>query len=338
MINSFKLEQLGIQALRIPVISTVFLVLVSLLAAYGLTKLEFSGENIEILRDGSQELKDYDELLAEFRNFNNDAVILMEVENLATVEGIETLRELNFEYTLDERVESVLSIFALVKFGGPEEGWQSALPAEFENDEQVLQSLKQLVVDIPSSQSLFSPTLDSAVMVVYTKAEATADNNVRETMLELAELGKFFDNDTVKVSIAGQPAIRSDLIRSIETDLLYLAPLAMLFCAILAFLIFRRFVAMVLCATPSFLAIGWFLGGAGLFGISLNFLTNILPVLLIVIIFADTLHLYLKIGRKHSKLLSVKLAPPVQFRPSQHARHCSLYASPATTACLNSAL
>jgi len=294
MINGFKLEQLGIQALRFPVISTVLLVLVSIIATFGITKLQFSGENIEILRDGSQELKDYDELLAEFRNFNNDAVILMEVDNFATVEGIETFRELNFEFTLDDRVESVLSIFSMVKYGGPDEGWQSALPAEFESDEHVIQSLKQLVKDIPSSQSLFSPTLDSAVMVVYTKAEATADTNVRETMWGLEELGKEFDSDTIKISIAGQPAIRSDLIRSIEADLVYLAPLAMLFCAILAFIIFRRFVAMAICAAPSLLAIGWFLGGAGLFGISLNFLTNILPVLLIVIIFADTLHLYIK--------------------------------------------
>jgi len=301
MINGFKLEQLGIQALRMPMLSTIFLIVVSLVAAFGITKLEFSGENIEILRDGSQELDDYDELLAEFRNFNNDAVVLMQVDNLATVEGIETFRDLNFEFTLDDRVESILSIFSMVKYGGPDEGWQSSLPAEFRDDAHVLESLKQLAKDIPSSQSLFSPTFDSAVMVVYTKAEATADNNVRETMLGLAEVGRIFDGENVKVTIAGQPAIRSDLIRSIESDIVYLAPLAMLFCAILAFAIFRSFVAMVLCAAPSFLAIGWFLGGAGLFGISLNFLTNILPVLLIVIIFADTLHLYLKWQKLNTK-------------------------------------
>jgi predicted RND superfamily exporter protein len=96
------------------------------------------------------------------------------------------------------------------------------------------------------------------------------------------------------VTIAGQPAIRADLIHSIVADLLFLAPMAFLFCAVLAFVLFKQPVAMFLCALPSLLSIGWFLGGAGLTGTSLNFLTNILPALLIVIIFADTLHLYLK--------------------------------------------
>jgi len=294
MMNGFGLEKLGLLALRFPVVATVALLITCLTAGIGISRLQFSGENIEILRDGSQELANYDELLSEFRDFNNDAVILMRVPNLATVEGIETFRELSFEFQLDERVESTLSIFSLVLYAGPEQGWQSALPAEFENDQQVLDSLQQLVIDIPSSQSLFSANFDSAVIVVYTKAEAIADANVRETMWGLEELGKEYETDEISISIAGQPAIRSDLIRSIASDIVYLAPISILLCALLAFALFRSPTAMFLCAFPSLLAIYWFLGGAGLTGTTLNFLTNILPVLLIVIIFADTLHLYLK--------------------------------------------
>ncbi|MEL7428793.1 MAG: MMPL family transporter [Pseudomonadota bacterium] len=310
MLNGFGLEKIGIAALRNPIAATILLILLTVLGAIGLSRLEFSGENIEILRDGSQELADYDELLANFRDFNNDAVILMRVENLATVEGIETFRELNFEFQLDERVESILSIFSLVKYGGPEQGWQSALPAEYETDEQVLASLKQLAQDIPSSQSLFSKNYDSAVMVVYTKASAIEDANVQETMRGLAELGKEFETDTISVSIAGQPAIRSDLIRSIASDILYLAPIAILLCAALAFFLFRHPAAMLLCAMPSLLAILWFLGGSGLTGTSLNFLTNILPVLIVVVVFADTLHLFIKwqaqVGKKEPPLEAIE--------------------------------
>ncbi len=294
MINGFGLEKLGLAAIRKPVFATLFLTLISIVAAFGITRLEFSGENIEILRDGSQELADYDELLTNFRNFNNDAVVLMRVDNLATVEGIETFRDLNFEFQLDERVESILSIFSLVRYGGPDAGWQTSLPASYENDEQVLESLEQLAKDIPSSRSLFSANYDSAVMVVYTKAEATKDENVRETIEGLKELASEFNSETISVSVAGQPAIRADLIHSIVDDLTYLAPLAFAFCAFLAFVLFRHPIAIILCALPSFLSIGWFLGVAGLTGTPLNFLTNILPVLLIVIVFADTLHLYLK--------------------------------------------
>ena len=260
------LKKLGLAALRNPGISTVLVAVSIVLAAFGLTRLQFSGENIEILRDGSQELANYDELLENFRDFNNDAVVLMRLPNLATVEGIETFRELNFEFQLDDRVESILSIFSLVKYAGPELGWQSALPSQFETDAEVLALLEQLAKDIPSSQSLFSKDYDSAVMVVYTKADAIADSNVRETMRGLAALGKEFETGDIKISIAGQPAIRSDLIRSIASDMAYLAPIAFALCALLAFVLFRHPVAMTICALPSFLAVLWFLGGAGLTG------------------------------------------------------------------------
>ncbi|MEO0329838.1 MAG: MMPL family transporter [Pseudomonadota bacterium] len=294
MINGFGLERIGLAALRLPLVSSLVIALVTLVALVGVLRLEFSGENIEILRDGSVELEHYDELLQSFRNFNNDAVVLMRIPNLATVEGIETFRELNFEFQLDDRVESILSIFSLVRYASPELGWQSALPAEFQTDDEVKAALKALAAEIPSSQSLFSPNYDSAVMVVYTKAEATADNQVQETMRGLTELAKDFETDSISISIAGQPAIRADIIHSIVSDIQILAPIAVLMCALLSLILFRHPVAMIICALPALISVLWFLGGAGLLGIKLNFLTNILPVLLIVVIFADTLHLYLK--------------------------------------------
>ncbi|MBO6815412.1 MAG: MMPL family transporter [Rhizobiaceae bacterium] len=311
MLNGFGLQKLGIAAIRFPLASTLLVALVTLAAVFGLTRIQFSGENIEILRDGSQELKDYDELLSSFRDFNNDAVLLMRIDNLATVEGIETFRDLNFEFQLDPRVQSVLSIFSLVRLD-PVQGWQSAIPAQFDNDAEVLAALQKLANEIPSSTGLFSQSYDSAVIVVYTKPEAVQDSNVRETMHDFADIASSFDTDTIKVSIAGQPAIRSDLIDSIVSDLIVLAPIAFLFCAILAFALFRQPVAMVLCALPSLLSTLWFLGGTGLAGVPLNFLTNILPVLIIVVVFADTLHLYLKwqkIARRESDgYVSLKLA------------------------------
>ena len=302
MINGFGLQKLGILALRVPVFASLLLIAITLTAGFGLTKLGFSGENVGILRDGSKEIENYDHLLKTFRNFNNDAIVLMKIDNLATVEGIETYRDLHFEFQLDERVESVLSVFSLVQYKGAVKGWTSALPAEFDDDAHVEQALKQLVAEIPSAQSLFSTGFDSAVMVVYVAEKAIADASVRDTMDAFNALAKEFETDTVKLTIAGQPALRSGLIRNIAQDLMFLAPLAMLLCALLALVLFKSPVAMVLCAFPSFLSLAWFLGGAGLAGIDLNFLTNILPVLLIVIIFADTLHLFIKWQKLHKDL------------------------------------
>ncbi|MBL4599634.1 MAG: hypothetical protein JKX93_11765, partial [Rhizobiaceae bacterium] len=107
MINGFGMEKIGLAALRKPILFTVIFFIITLVAAFGVTKLQFSGANIDILRDGSQEIKNYDTLLSEFRDFNNDAVVLVRSKNLATVEGIEAFRDLHFEYQFSERVESL---------------------------------------------------------------------------------------------------------------------------------------------------------------------------------------------------------------------------------------
>lgn len=294
MINGFGLEKIGLVALRKPLSFSILMVIVTLIAAFGVTRLEFSGANIDILRDGSVEITNYDTLLTNFRDFNNDAVVLIRTKDLATVKGIETYRDIHFEYQFSERVESILSLFSLVTYEEKNGGWGTAVPSEFNSDEEVRAFLEQLVKNIPNASALIADDLNSAVMVVYAKASAVDDKRIRDTVKEFEEIAREFEDESTKISIAGQPAIRAGMIYSIVSDLSLLVPLAALFCAVLSFLIFRNFYAMALCTLPTVVSAIWFLGAMGLLGIELNFLTNILPVLLIVIIFADTLHLYLK--------------------------------------------
>ncbi|MGI9402515.1 MAG: efflux RND transporter permease subunit [Rhizobiaceae bacterium] len=294
MLNGFGLEKTGIAALRRPIASTILVLVISLIAVSGLFRLGYSGANIDILRDGSQEFADYDELLSSFRNFNNDAVILLRGDSLGTVEGIETYRDLHFELQFEEEVESVLSLFSLVTYENATGGWQSALPAFFDSDEQVVAALDQLKKDIPNSQSLFSPEGGSAVIVVYVKPDAVQDAEVRETVRRLGEVARQFETEGLTITIAGQPAIRSDLIKSIVGDILLLLPIAALFCAIIAWVIFRSFVAVAVTVAAPLISVVWLLGGMGLAGIDINFLTNILPVLIVVVVFADTLHMVIK--------------------------------------------
>lgn len=297
MLSGFGLQKIGVSAVRFPVLATLLVVLATALAGFGITRLGISGDNIEILRDGSKEMADYDRLLKSFRNFNNDSVVLVRADNLATVDGIENFRDLHFEFSLDERVESVLSLFSLVQFDSAGGGWKSAVPASFESDEQVARFLSDFAESTPSARSLMGTDLKSAVIVVYAENAALDDDRIGETMQAFSDLAADFASAGTSISIAGQPAIRADLVSSIVGDLLYLVPIALFVCGAISLLLFWHPVPVVLCALPSLFTVVWFLGGAGLTGTDLNFLTNVLPVLLIVIIFADTLHLYLKFQR-----------------------------------------
>ncbi|GIL01520.1 MAG: RND transporter [Alphaproteobacteria bacterium] len=294
MAYGFGLVRLGLLALRFPLVASVLVLVVTLAAGLGLPRLGFSGANVDILRDGSREIADYDTLLQTFRNFNNDAVVLIRADNLATVDGFETYRDLHFEFQFDDRVQSVLSLFSLVQYSAEQGGWHSAVPARFDSDEEVAAFLDAIAREIPNSQSLLGRGHDSAVIVVYAKPEAVTDAAVRETMAHLQSVASQFEGEGITITIAGQPAIRSGLITDIIGDLVRLLPLALIFCAIIAWLIFRSIPAMAITAVAPLGSVVWLLGGMGLAGVEVSFLTNVLPVLLTVVVFADALHLFIK--------------------------------------------
>lgn len=294
--------------LRFPVVATLILCGAILYAITGIPKLGFSGDNVEILRDGSKEFADYDVLLNEFRDFNNDAIVLVRSDKLATQEGFETFRELHFELQFNENVQSVLSPFSLASFDPKKGGWRSTVPAEFESDEQVQTFLHKMAMENPSFQSLVSPERDSGVIVVYTKPKALEDANIRQTMASYRQTAAEYQSKGFDITIAGQPAIRSDLVQSIINDMRLLAPMAAIFCIVVSWLVFRNFAAVLICITPPFATTVIFFGGMGHAGIDLNFLTSVLPILLMVILFADTLHFYLKWARTSSKGTSPEAA------------------------------
>ncbi len=297
MISGFGAERLGHLTLRFPIVATLIVIVLTAIALAGVPRLQFSGDNIDILRDGSRELAEYDNLLGSFRDFNNDAIVLIRSDRLRTLEGFEKYRDLHFELQFEPAVESILSPFSLVSYDASV-GWHSTVPARFEDDAAVAGFLDGISEKLPAFDSLIAPSRNSAVIVIYTSAEAVADSSVRDTMAGFERVLEYFADEDFEVSLAGQPAIRADLINSIVDDLRLLAPIAALFCAVVALGIFRNAVAVILCVLPPVIAVLWFLGALGHAGIKLNFLTNVLPVLLMVIVFADTLHLYLKWERE----------------------------------------
>lgn len=301
MISGFGTERLGHLAIRFPRIVTILLLIATITAVFSIPKLGYSGDNIEILRDGSTEFEEYDDLLRNFRDFNNDAIILISSDKLNTLEGFEAFRDLHFDLQFNSAVESLLSPFSLASYDINAGGWQSTVPARFEDEAELKKFLQHMNDTAPAFQSLVSANRDSGVIVIYTKKEALTDATVRQTLDGYRDILNDYKDDGFNISIAGQPAIRADLVQSIINDMRLLAPLAGLFCAVIAFFIFRNLIAVLLCILPPVISVVWFLGLLGYAGINLNFLTTVLPVLLMVIVFADTLHFYLNWARNRVK-------------------------------------
>lgn len=95
----------------------------------------------------------------------------------------------------------------------------------------------------------------------------------------------------VSVSVGGLPVIRRALARGIESDQLRLLPLTALVCAVLMFLAFRWIGGILASLVTVGIAAALVVGAMASVGLPMNVLTEVLPMLLVVIGVTDAIHL-----------------------------------------------
>ncbi len=109
----FGLEHLGLAALRWPKLFIAIVALITIVAAFGITRLGFDDDVVLAFRSNSETYRDFKDLLSERTGSANDVVIMVESERRLDAERLKVLRELHFELEFVDGAGSVFSAFAL---------------------------------------------------------------------------------------------------------------------------------------------------------------------------------------------------------------------------------
>ncbi|MCC2110962.1 MAG: MMPL family transporter [Hyphomicrobiales bacterium] len=286
----FGLERLGTAALARPLSATAFLLAVTVVAAIAVVaNIGFDGDTTQVMRGDFEEFHDFERLRTEFRDFSEDEILLVQSKTLNTAEGFERLRELHLELQLSERVDAVLSVFSLVEPSEDGARWQSALPAFIEDDEKLHDSLKRLTDTQPITRSLYADAGDAALVVVMPRRDGGDETAL---LSDIAETISPYQAEGFHIGNAGLPAIKRAIVAGIIRDQVVLTVAGTLVCAFIAYFVFRSVLGAIICTLPPIFSIVWLLGSFALTGTKINFLTTVVPVLVLVIAFADGLHLY----------------------------------------------
>ena len=288
----FGTERLGLAALAAPRVATLIVALVTVLALFGATRLGFSGDVAKVLESASVEYENYHRLQHEFRDFSKDAAVLVQSPLLTTAAGIERLRDLHFELEFVDEVAGILSVFSVVR---PAEngGWESELPAAFDTDAEVGPALERLRSGQPYVPLLLSAGLDHALMIAFPAVSNTAgDYDTRPMLRHLREITDTFADSDFTINFAGLPVIRDALVAAVSKDLILLSGVGITVSALIAYAVFRTVIGAIVCTLPPVFTVLWLVGAFGLSGNQIDFLTTVLPALVLVIAYADGLHLY----------------------------------------------
>lgn len=172
------------------------------------------------------------------------------------------------------------------------------------NETLLVEPLINTLTENPESlSSLRSATLDNPLFTnTLINSSATATNIQIEMNLmdddgtaivklynKLEEITKMVDFDG-EIYLTGAPVVSAQLDSTMQKDNMILLPFVMLLICLSLYLCFRRIQAVVIPLSISVLTILWTVGAMSIMGVEVNIVTTSLPVFLMTIAVADSIH------------------------------------------------
>lgn len=299
------LEWLGVIALKFPKCALLFVVLSSFGLAFAAVHLSFNSEIREVFRSDQSEFEQFENMISQYPG--NERTIFVVVQGRITFHktGLEPLSAVHAELSALGDVQKVLSPFTLLR-PSADGGTEPLIAADLDNlpDAETLE--QTVVANALAKGTLVSRHMDAMLFMVVLDDEdwslqqiETALVRLRDTLdAALADTGFTYD-------LAGLPMIRNEIIGALKRDQTVFKLIGLLLGAGITWLYFRNLRYLIITLVPSTVAIIWLLGLQAMMGFQITVLNNVVPVLVMVIAFADSLHLAFAIQRK----LTAGMAP-----------------------------
>lgn len=288
--RQFGIGRLGggiVRRTRLFAILVVALTVGSLAAIPG--GLVFNGDVTDLLRVDTRGYRDLQRMEKDFHPFSTDEVIVVESAGYDDPAAFDALAELVAELQLTTGVEAAVSIFSLPTSGATVPYLTSTEAATLPPGER----LARLIDGQFLASDLLSKDLTTTLVVL---AVAQDDDTSRTGLgadgrREIEDAAARYA-PTLSVSFAGMKEIHRTIEEGLRRDQRLLAGASTLLCVLISLLIFRSWRGALICAVPPITGAIWFFGFAAMTGLAIDPVTAIIPTLIIVVGFADSVHLY----------------------------------------------
>lgn len=294
------LERIGLAVLAAPLVSTAIAIFLTIgLAAAAWTWIGFNGEVAHVLRSSSQATANFARAQAQFGRIATDRVIFVRSPQLATAQGFERLRALHLDLQLIDEVGAAFSIFSLGERGlRGRDSYQ--LPARIEDDAALAAAIKRLHAEQPATRSMFSLKPGAALLLALPAQAVSRDaakpqNDGRFTRAaerEITQLLEEYRGQGFEIALVGRSEMRRAVVSSLVRDQVVLTGLAIAIAVAISMFLFRSVGSALVCTLAPVIAMIWYLGLFTLLGFRIDFLNTVVPALIVILAYADGLHLF----------------------------------------------
>lgn len=289
---AFGLERVGLISLRYPLAVAVAVILLSVAAAVGVTRLKVDDSLSQLFRSDTAEFKQYEEVSRRFPSSEYDVLIVIEGKTLLARPSLEKLRDLVTDVQLVDGARGLISLFSARQ---PPEGERLPAPL-FPTDLPEGGDYDKLIEKVKANEiirgKLLSDDGELALIVLAIDPGVVEGKGLNDVVGEIRKIvDTSLAGSELKGQLSGVPVMQLEIRNAVERDRLIYNAAGFIAGCLIAIFFFRRVSFMIMAAAPPLVAILLSLGSLGWLDFRLNMFLNVMTPLIMVISFSDSMQL-----------------------------------------------
>ncbi|MGE0499310.1 MAG: RND family transporter [Rhizobiaceae bacterium] len=258
----------------------------ALVCAAGLLSLRFDDDVVRTLRSSSVHYTDLIQYQADTGRDPNDTLVLVEAGSRIDAELLERARSLHVELALTEGVAGVFSAFSLREIGSLTGDTPPLVPDDLAGVD--IAALLDRVRAHPLSLGR-AVSADQTTMLLVLAADRQVAPRQRLAAVESTVAA--LEGPGLEITVIGLEKTRIELADALKRDQILLNGGGTLLSFLVALFFFRSLRYAAIAFAPGLVALLWLLGGAGLVGMPIGIVSSIVPLLVLMLSFTDSMHL-----------------------------------------------
>jgi uncharacterized protein len=289
---AFGAERIGLLPLGAPILSALIVILLTVVAAFGITRIQVDDSLSQLFRSDSAEFRQYESLSSRFPSSEYDVLVIVEGSGLLERSSLERLRDLVTDLHFVNGMNGLISLFSARE--APKGGMlpPPLFPADLPEGAEYDALIERVKTNEIIRGKLLSEDGELALIVISLDRKVVESAGLREVVGEIRQtVDDVMSDSGLRVQLSGAPVMQLEIRNAVERDRLVYNTIGFVAGCLIAALFFRRLSFMVIAAAPPLIGIVWALGFLGWMDFRLNMFLNVMTPLIMVMGFSDSMQL-----------------------------------------------
>ncbi len=293
------MDKLAKSIIKFRWITIIIVIFITIFLTFQIRNLRFNPDVIKSLPDSDPDAVLLKQINEEF-TVNNMGMVILEADDIFTPEVLEHIRIITDSLIETEGIASVMSLTNVMEIKSNDEGIEIGKLIDENNipaSASEFQDLKNRILEKGTYTGSMISEDAKATEIIFSLVEGSDTKTIaREIKRKVESL-----NLTEKVYFGGSPMLVTHISDVMMADLKNLIPIAFGLIIVILFLGFRSARGVILPLLATTLAILWTIGIMAWGGFEMSMISSDIPVILLAVCTAYTIHVINKINQEREK-------------------------------------